>query len=78
MSENEGMLAIPDDLLGSIAGGVLDEGTCNSITELTSGWKDNGVPRDTVMEIWQFWAENKADPEDWPQIEGIVNSIYGV
>ena len=76
MSEDNGMLTIPDELLSSVAGGVLSPAEWDRLTEITCGWRDNGVPRDVVEQLWQGWAKDHADAEDWPRIEGIINEAY--
>ena len=60
--ENNG-IEIPEDMLESIAGGVLDEVTMSNLRGLVKGFKMNGYDLDQILKAFDY-LKHASDGEE--------------
>ena len=82
MKEFEGMPKIPDEILKSIVGGKLNDGQKESIAKFAQMCKNHGHSYTMALTFFRgFYEGYDGHPftdEDWQDIEGIFQSVYGV
>ena len=75
-SKLNGLSNIPEWLLESIAGGVVDDAQRDTARQFAQYFKDNGSPLDGTLGFWRMYSEGFVDPADQPEYEDIIRSVY--
>ncbi len=68
---------LPDELLELIAGGVVSDADRENARRIAQGFKDNGFPLEGTLAWWRGSSEGFIDPNDLPEFEEIIRSVYG-
>ena len=76
MDKSDNMLAIPDEFLESIAGGVMTDEDRKSIRSTAQFFKDEGSSQETVLKTLKKTTIIKGNTEDWPEIKEIILSVF--
>lgn len=77
MNEINEMVAIPDEMLDSIVGGVFNDDEKETIRTIAQQLKQNGYPyKNTMAWLHEQCAGYRFSEEQWKEIESIVKSVY--
>ena len=76
MNENCSMLPIPDELLESLAGGVLSDSERESIKQTAVTCKGMGHPSEAVIAMFEAWTKDTGRTEDLEEIRKIILWVY--
>lgn len=79
MSEYDDMRIIPDEMLEQVVGGALNKDERAFIQTVAQQLKDNGYPfKNAIAWLSEQTAGYRFSDEDWGEIVGITQSVYGL
>lgn len=79
MSEYDDMRIIPDEMLEYIVGGALSDPERSMIQTVAQQLKKNGHPyNNAIAWLREQMAGYRLSSDDWGEIEGITQSVYGI
>ena len=74
--EFNGMESIPEELLESIAGGVLDEDDREAIRKFAQDLKEHDISLEATLGYFRANLDGSIDSEDVPECEQIIRAVY--